>query len=299
MAEQQQQEAMVKEVKIEKKAFMAKPYSRDEKIKKDEEELEKLKAEQKGEKDDSETGETKKDVDDTSEPKSAEERSFKKRYGDLRRHQQTQQKEFESKIEELTSQLDSATKKEIKLPKSEEELDAWAKEYPDVAAIVETIALKKAKEQSKDIENRMAKMEDMRQEATKEKAEVELLKIHPDFSEIRDQDEFHNWAEEQPKWIQDALYENSSDARSAARAIDLYKIDKGITPKKKLSDKDAAKAVNTRSQKSEPITSESENYLKESVVQAMTTKEYEKRSDEIMEAIRSNKFIYDISGSAR
>ena len=109
MAEQQQQEAMVKEVKIEKKAFMAKPYSRDEKIKKDEEELEKLKAEQKGEKDDSETGETKKDVDDTSEPKSAEERSFKKRYGDLRRHQQTQQKEFESKIEELTSQLDSAT----------------------------------------------------------------------------------------------------------------------------------------------------------------------------------------------
>ena len=193
MAEQQQQEAMVKEVKIEKKAFMAKPYSRDEKIKKDEEELEKLKAEQKGEKDDSETGETKKDVDDTSEPKSAEERSFKKRYGDLRRHQQTQQKEFESKIEELTSQLDSATKKEIKLPKSEEELDAWAKEYPDVAAIVETIALKKAKEQSKDIENRMAKMEDMRQEATKEKAEVELLKIHPDFSEIRDQDEFHNW----------------------------------------------------------------------------------------------------------
>ena len=299
MAEQQQQEAMVKEVKIEKKAFMAKPYSRDEKIKKDEEELEKLKAEQKGEKDDSETGETKKDVDDTSEPKSAEERSFKKRYGDLRRHQQTQQKEFESKIEELTSQLDSATKKEIKLPKSEEELDAWANEYPDVAAIVETIALKKAKEQSKDIENRMAKMEDMRQEATKEKAEVELLKIHPDFSEIRDQDEFHNWAEEQPKWIQDALYENSSDARSAARAIDLYKIDKGITPKKKLSDKDAAKAVNTRSQKSEPITSESENYLKESVVQAMTTKEYEKRSDEIMEAIRSNKFIYDISGSAR
>ena len=296
MAEQQQEEAMVKEVKIDKKAFMAKPYSRDEKIKKDEEELEKLKAEQKGEKDDSETGESKKDTD---EPESAEERSFKKRYGDLRRHQQSQQKEFESKIEELKNQLDSATKKEIKLPKSEEELDAWAKEYPDVAAIVETIALKKAKEQSKDIENRMAKMEDMRQEATKEKAEVELLKIHPDFAEIRDQDDFHDWAEEQPKWVQDALYENSSDARSAARAIDLYKIDKGITSKKKLSEKDAAKAVNTRSQKSSPVVTESENYLKESVVQAMTTREYEKRSDEIMEAIRSGKFIYDISGSAR
>ena len=40
MAEQAQ--AMTKEVKIEKKAFMARPYSREEKIKKDEEELNKL-----------------------------------------------------------------------------------------------------------------------------------------------------------------------------------------------------------------------------------------------------------------
>ena len=286
--------AMVKEVKTEKKAFMAKPYSRDEKIKKDEEELERLKAEQKGEAEGK-----KEEVKEEAEPESAEERSFKKRYGDLRRHQQTQQKEFESKIEELKNQLDSATKKEIKLPKSEEELETWAKEYPDVAAIVETIAMKKAKEQAKDIETRMAKMEDMRQEATKEKAEIELLKIHPDFIEIRDTDEFHEWAEEQPKWVQDALYENSSDARSAARAIDLYKVDKGITTKKKLSDKDAAKAVNTRSQKSEPISKESDTYLKESVVQAMSTKEYEKKSEQIMEAIRSGKFIYDVSGSAR
>ena len=46
MAEQAQ--AMVKEVKAEKKAFMARPYSREDKIKKDEEELSKLVEEQKG-----------------------------------------------------------------------------------------------------------------------------------------------------------------------------------------------------------------------------------------------------------
>ena len=40
MAEQAQ--AMTKEVKVEKKAFMAKPYSREDKIKKDEDELKKL-----------------------------------------------------------------------------------------------------------------------------------------------------------------------------------------------------------------------------------------------------------------
>ena len=31
----------------------------------------------------------------------------------------------------------------MKLPKSDEDLEDWAKDYPDVAAIVETIAMKK------------------------------------------------------------------------------------------------------------------------------------------------------------
>ena len=73
----------------------------------------------------------------------------------------------------------------------------------------------------------------MNAKATKEKAEVELLKIHPDFEDIRESDDFHEWADEQPKWVQDALYENSEDAKSAARAIDLYKSDRGIGKKDK------------------------------------------------------------------
>ena len=288
MAEQ----AMVKEVKAEKKAFMAKPYSRDEQIKKDEEELENLKKQQKGE---IEKEETKEEV----EPETAEERSFKKRYGDLRRHSQKQTEELKKELDSLKKQLESSTKKEIKLPKTEEELETWAKEYPDVAAIVESIAIKKAKEEAKNLEDRMKAFEEMRTEATKEKAEAELLKLHPDFTDIREDDEFHQWADEQPKWVQDALYENSADARSAARAIDLYKADKNIQTKKKSTDKDATKIINTRSEKSKPTTNEKSTYLKESQVQKMSTQEYEKRSDEIMEAIRSGQFIYDISGSAR
>ena len=286
MAEQ----AMVKEVKIEKKAFMAKPYSRDEQIKKDEEELENLKKEQKGEAE---------EVKEEVEPESAEERSFKKRYGDLRRHTQKQTEDLKKELDSLKKQLESSTKKEIKLPKTEEELETWAKEYPDVAAIVESIAIKKAKEESKNLEDRMKEYEEMRTEATKEKAEAELLKLHPDFGDIRESDEFHEWADEQPKWVQDALYENSADARSAARAIDLYKSDKNMQTKKKSTDKDATKAVNTRSEKSKPTTNEQSTYLKESQVQKMSAQEYEKRSDEIMEAIRSGQFIYDVSGSAR
>ena len=62
----------------------------------------------------------------------------------------------------------------------------------------------------------------------RELAEVELLFLHPDFKEIRQDDAFHNWVKKQPQWVQDALYVNDDDAKLAARAIDLYKEDKGI-----------------------------------------------------------------------
>tara|TARA_R100000773_G_scaffold23720_1_gene20902 strand:+ start:104 stop:976 length:873 start_codon:yes stop_codon:yes gene_type:complete len=288
-------EAIVQEATPKKVAFMTKPKNVEERIKKDEKELEKLLQGQKEEA--KEEAESKEETSDNKEPESAEERSFKKRYGDLRKHQQQQQKAFEDKITNLERQLGEATKKEIKLPKTEEELETWAKEYPDVAAIVESIAIKKAREQSKGIEDKIKKYEDLRVEASKEKAEAELLSIHPDFEQIRETDDFHEWAEKQPKWVQNALYENDNDAKSAARAIDLYKADKNITNQK--PSKDAAKAVNAKGQRSEPQSNDSKSYIKESDVQAMSAEEYEKKADTIMEAIRSGKFIYDLSGSAR
>jgi len=288
-------EAIVQEATPKKVAFMSKPKNVEERIQKDEKELEKLLEEQK--EDAKEDTKAKTETDDTTEPDSAEERSFKKRYGDLRKHQQQQQKTFEDKITSLERQLGEATKKEIKLPKTEEELETWAKEYPDVAAIVESIAIKKAREQSKGIEDKIKKYEDLRVEASKEKAEAELLSIHPDFEQIRETDDFHEWAEKQPKWVQNALYENDNDAKSAARAIDLYKADKNITNQK--PSKDAAKAVNAKGQRSEPQSNDSKSYIKESDVQAMSAEEYEKKADAVMEAIRSGKFIYDLSGSAR
>ena len=187
----------------------------------------------------------------------------------------------------------------MKLPKSDEDIEQGAKDYPDVAAIVETIAMKKAREQSSALEERMKAIDELQSSATKEKAEAELMRLHPDFGEIRDSDEFHDWAEEQPKWVQDALYDNDNDARSAARAIDLYKADMGIAKTKPKSEKVAAKAVSKKDSRSKPKENGATSYLKESAVQKMSPQEYEKRSDEIMEAIRSGKFIYDVSGSAR
>jgi len=294
MAEQAQE--MVVDATPKKKTFMEKPSTHEDRIKRDEEELNKLIEETKGE---SEPVEEEK-AEEEEKPKTAEERTFKKRYGDLRRHSQEKEKQFQKQLDDMKEQLAKATKKEMKLPKSDEDIEAWATEYPDVAKIVETIAMKKAREQSAELETRIQKIDEMSVEAKKEKAEAELMKIHPDFNDIRDSDEFHDWADEQPKWVQDALYENDNDAKSAARAIDLYKADKGIGKETKTkNDKGAAMEVSTKKNRSIPDAEGATNKILESDVQKMSADEYEQKADTIMEAIRSGNFIYDLSGSAR
>jgi len=280
---------------VEKKAFLSRPYSNADRIKKDEEELEEMLRVQRGETNEEETEE----VEQEAEPESAEEKSFKKRYGDLRRHSQKQQEDLQNQINELKEQLSAATKKEIKLPKSDEEIGEWMEKYPDVAGIVETIAIKKAREQATELEERVTKINKMQEDAERQKAETILLQLHPDFEQIRQDDDFHNWAEEQPKWIQQALYDNDNDAQSAARAIDLYKADRGITTKKKKRSGDAAEMVNTKASRNRPSADDNSGVMRESDVQKMSAIDYEKNQDAIMEAIRAGKFVYDLSGSAR
>jgi hypothetical protein len=265
-----------------------------ERVEEDEKELRELMAEREGAEKEAEV-----QAKEDAEPEGAEEKSYKKRYADLRRGSQKAKADLEARITTLESQLKQSAAQEIKLPKSDEDIDAWASEYPDVAAIVETIAIKKAREQQEGLQERIKEIDTLRESASREKAEVELLKAHPDFGEIRDSDDFHEWAEEQPKWVQEALYENDNDARSAARAIDLYKADMNIKTKKPSSNKEAAKSVNTRNTRSQPDATSNNTKMSESRVNKMSTKEYEKHQDEIMEAIRKGEFIYDISGSAR
>ena len=232
---------------------------------------------------------------DEDDDLSAEEKTFKQRYGDIRRHMKDKEQEWKLKFEKLEAQLQSAAKNELVLPKSEKEIEAWTKKYPDVAGIVEAIADKKAQERSSDIDKRLKEVEELRVTAKREKAEAELAVMHPDFNTIREDDTFHEWAKEQPKWVQDALYENVDDAKSVSRVIDLYKADKGITTKKKpTEDKGAAASVTTK-RTTTPSDSEESKYLRESQVAKMSIKEYEKRQEEIMDAQRSGKFIYDMS----
>ena len=224
----------------------------------------------------------------------AEERSYKKRYADIQKHLAKKESEFKDRIGSLEGQLQKAAKNELVLPKTDQDIEAWSKKYPDVASIVEAIADKKAQERSSDLDNRMQELEELRVTAKKEKAEAELMSFHPDFKTIRSDDAFHNWAGEQPKWVQDALYENLDDAKSVSRVIDLYKSDNNITTKKaNTSDKAAASSVKAKTRNT-PETDDTAAQWRESQVSKMSVREYEKHSDAIMESIRSGKFVYDM-----
>lgn len=238
--------------------------------------------------------------DDGPEPEGAEEKTFKKRYGDLRRHSQKMQLDMQKQLDDMRSQLEQTASKEMKLPTSEDDLAQWMQNYPDVARIVETIAMKKAKEQSAGLEDRFKKIDQMEKDAEKQRAEEELSRLHPDFDRIKDDDAFHEWVEQQPKWIQQALYDNDTDALAAARAIDLYKVDKNIKQVRKTdNDKEAARNVNTRSGRTAPVANGGDGMIYESQVEKMTIQQYEAAEKDINDAMRKGKFVYDVSGNAR
>ena len=269
------------------------PTPLEDKIKKEEEELEAL---MKARTEEVEQKVEEPEAKPEKEELSGEERTYKKRYSDLRSHLNKQAEE----LKELKAQLENAQKTgKVRAPTSDESIDAWAKKYPEIAGIVETIAEKKAQEKFKYADERLQQIDKINADAQRTKAENEIRAMHGDFDELRSSDDFHDWAAEQPKWVQDALYENQDDPQSVIRVIDLYKVDNGMDTKgKRKSTKDAASQVRTK-RTTKPDNDNPAGHRRESEVQRMSTQEYETKSDEIMEAIRSGKFIYDVSGAAR
>ena len=219
----------------------------------------------------------------TERPVKAEDRAFKKRYDDLKKHYDSTINKHKEEVHSLRSQLESSTKQFV-APKSKEELDAWRKEYPDVYEMVETIAMNKATTQTADLESKYKNLQIQQEQIAKEKAEVELLKMHPDFNEIRSQDSFHEWAANQDPTIQGWLYENTSNAKLAARAIDLFKMDSGQSKLTKKEEKDikkeAAKAI-SKTRKSTESDIPKKKIWTASEISKMKPHEFEKFEKEI------------------
>ena len=181
-------------------------------------------------------------------PVNAEEKVFKKRYDDLKRHYDSTVNKHKDDVEKLKRQLEENADK-INLPKTKEEVDAWKAKYPDVYDIIETIAYTKADEKSKKLQSDLKELEIQQASVQRDKAEVELAKFHPDFNDIREDEKFHEWVAKQDSTIQGWLYDNTSNAKLAARAIDLYKMDTGYGKKKTNKSLEASKSVTSTSKR--------------------------------------------------
>ena len=227
----------------------------------------------------------------TERPENAEDRVFKKRYDDLKRHYDSTLGKHKDEVRTLRTQLEQSSKQFIP-PKSKDELESWRKEYPDVYEMVETIAMNKADSRTQEMETKYQNLQVQQEEIVKEKAEVELLKLHPDFNELRARDDFHEWAAKQDPVIQDWLYENTSNASLAARALDLYKMDKGLGKYSKKEEQDvkkeAAKAI-SKTKKAETSDAPTKKIWSNAEISKMNVREYAKYEEEIDKAVKEGR----------
>jgi len=157
---------------------------------------------------------------------------YKKRYDDLKRYYDRKLGEWNSKENELKTQLRNNAPKYTP-PKSAEELEAFKNDYPDIYGVVETVSHLQSSNQIKTMQEELEELKKVNKTLQQREAELELSKYHPDFENIKESDDFHEWADAQPMEIKKWIYENNSDGKLAARAIDLYKKDRGLGLDKK------------------------------------------------------------------
>jgi len=215
---------------------------------------------------------------------------YKKRYDDLKKHYDSKLNEFKSREQELLEEA-AQNRPSYVAPKSPEDLEKFREEYPDVYEVVETVSHLQSEEKSKDLREKLEKLQEREKELIRKDAEKRLMDKHPDFEDIRNSDDFHGWAKEQPKSIQDWVYNNADDADLASRALDLFKKDIGmdVAPKKsnsKQSKKSAADMVSTKTTSVEP---KQEKVWTEREIANMSMAQFDKHEAEISQAMQEGR----------
>ena len=217
---------------------------------------------------------------------------YKKRYDDLKRYYDRKLGEWTSKENDLKTQLRDNRPK-YQPPKSKEELEAFKTEYPDIYGVVETVSHLQSENQMQTLQEEVESLKKRNEALAQREAQLELGRLHPDFNEIKESDDFHNWADSQPMEIKSWIYENNSDGKLAARAIDLYKKDRGLGSDKKTETKTATQnqgadlLVRTREQVQVPQSNEV--VFNRSEIAKMSDEEFMQYEKDIVKAQREGR----------
>ena len=222
---------------------------------------------------------------------------YKKRYDELKKHYDGRVMSFKQREDELLAEVRSNRPK-YKAPKSAEELAAFKKEYPDVYGVVESVSHLHASKESENLKEEIKSLKKMNESISRKEAETRLSRLHPDFTEIRESDEFHGWAESQPEQIKGWIYGNNADATLASRAIDLFKQDTGKSKQKSevsgdlVPASEMVKVTNTKD-----IGYGTKKIWTRSQIAAMSQSEFDKNENAIEEAQREGRVVNDMSRS--
>ena len=237
--------------------------------------------------------ETEEDTPEEQADKPYKKVDYKKRYDDLKKHYDGRVNSFKSREEELLAEI-RANRPTYKAPKSAEEIEAFKKEYPDVYGVVETVAHLRSSKETEDLKQEIKSLKELNQTVNKEKAEAKLARMHPDFEQIRESDEFHSWAESQPEAIKGWVYGNATNAELASRAIDLFKQDTGKSKSKEVSGDLVAASEMVKVKNSKEIGYGSKKIWTRSQIAAMSQSEFDKNEKTITEAMSEGRVINDM-----
>ena len=218
--------------------------------------------------------------------------NYKKRYDDLKKHYDNRLSEFKQREQELLS--DAASKvPAYKAPKSLEELQKFKEQNPDLYETVESVAHLHSESQVEGVRQQLSAIQEREADLVKREAESILKTNHPDFEDIRGSDDFHGWAKEQPEDIQRWVYANNSSADLASRAIDLYKLEKGIirSPQKQSKSRRTGSAADMVSTKTTAVDSQAPKIWTEREIAKMSIDDFDKYQDDIQEALSEGRIV--------
>ena len=216
--------------------------------------------------------------------------NYKKRYDDLKAHYDSRLNEFKAREQELIQEAVS-NRPEYKAPKSAEELEKFKNEYPDVYEVVESVAHMQSENQVAELQTRLDAMQNRETEILKREAEKDLREKHPDFDDIRNSDQFQDWANLQPESIKDWIFNNPNDATLASRALDLFKKDIGLEQPKSNSKQTTQSAADMISTKTTSVEPNQQRVWSEREIAAMSVAEFDKYESEISDAMQEGRII--------
>jgi len=233
-------------------------------------------------------------TEEGSAPQKQKGTNYKKRYDDLKRHYDERIAEFKQKEQELLAQAQSA-QPAYQPPKSAEELERFRTDYPDLYETVESVAHLRSQKEVQALQQKMQAIEEREAMIARREAETKLRERHPDFEDIRGDEEFHDWAKEQPEEIQGWIYNNPDNVSLASRAIDIYKMERGMSlesPKaqssQKVSRKDAASLVST---KTTTVDTKQPKVWTTREIAALSMDDYDRLEKEIDQAAQEGRVI--------